>query len=212
MEASAKDLSRRDRNKLRNRKEIVDAALAVFAEKGYREASIQEIADRADFAVSTLYSLFDGKEDLYHTVSAHVGRQAGDFFDAAMAEGQNEYEKLVNFARAKGASFQLVPDGTRMLEHEQHDAQLTGDAPPKDGIGEIYARFLKRIEDLFATGIEDGLFVHRDPKLLATALDSMTNSLLRLSRTQPDAYSYDEHIEEMIAIFFEPVLADGNQH
>ncbi|MFM1918768.1 MAG: hypothetical protein RLZZ303_402, partial [Candidatus Hydrogenedentota bacterium] len=85
MASTAQNLSRRDRNKLRNQQEILEAALGVFAEKGYRDASMQEIADRADFAVSTLYALFENKEDLYRRVSVDIGRRTGQIFEAAMA-------------------------------------------------------------------------------------------------------------------------------
>lgn len=210
MEASASELSRRDRNKQKHRQEIVRAALEVFAEKGYDQASIQEIADRADFAVSTLYGLFESKEDIYHTVSAYVGRTTGAIFDEAMGRGADEYERLVNFARAKGAVYRESPDGVRMLEHEQHHARLTGQPLPKNGIGEIYDRFMQRIRDLFASGVQKGQFVDRDPTVLATALDSMTTALIRLAQDDPERYAYDDRVDEVIAVFFGPVLAKRN--
>lgn len=206
MEAKLEASSRRDRNKDRNRREILAAALDVFAEKGYLQASIQEIADRADFAVSTIYSLFENKEDLYNKVSADVGKRCGEIFDSAMAEGSDEYEKLVNFARAKGETFRASPGGTRMLENEYHDALERGVEPPADGIGHIYDRFMLRIRDLFKTGIESGLFADGDPELLATTLDNATNALLRLSRAQPEKFSYEDRVDEVISIFFGSVL------
>ena len=206
MEAAASELSRRDRNKQKNRREIIRAALSVFAEKGYDQASIQEIADRSDFAVSTLYGLFESKEDIYHKVSAYVGRTTGEILDEAMGRGSDEYEKLVNFARAKGAVYKESPDGVRMLEHEQHHARLSGQPLPKNGIGEIYERFMQRIRDLFASGVQKGLFVDLDPAILATSLDSMTTALIRLTQDDPQQFSFEDRIDDVIAIFFGPVL------
>lgn len=201
------EMTRRDRNKLRNRKEILEAALAVFAEKGYRDASVQEIADRADFAVSTLYALFANKEDLYRQISIDIGREAGKIFAEAMDRGGNEYEKLVNYARAKGDAFRASPAGSRMLEHEMQILSTErGETPPKDGIGQIYARFMQHIQGLFASGMEKGLFVQGDPALMATILDSCTNALMKLSHTQPEQYVYDARVDEVIRMFFEPVL------
>lgn len=206
METELKDLTRRDRNKLRNRREILDAALEIFAAKGYHQASMQAIADRADFAVSTLYALFENKEDLYRKVSADVGRQCGEIFDTAMARGGDPYEKLIHFARAKGDVGRISPDGNRMLENELHD-RVSGDvAPPPDGIAQIYDRFMLRIEKLFAQGIADGIFVDHSPTLLAMLLDSMTNALMKHSTTVPGARTYEESVDEAIAIFFGPVL------
>ncbi|MCH7910304.1 MAG: TetR/AcrR family transcriptional regulator [Candidatus Hydrogenedentes bacterium] len=211
MEARAEDLTRRDRNKLRNRREIMDAALSVFAEKGYHQASIQEIADRADFAVSTIYALFENKEDVYHCVSVEVGKRTGEIFDRAMDRGADEYEKLVNFARAKGDAFRESPDGTRMLENEINDTREGGALVPKDGIGEIYDRFMLRIRALFESGVAKGIFVDKNPVLLAMSLDSVTNGLMMLSRNDPDSYSYEEGVDELIEIFFSSVLRRENK-
>src|SRR5579884_763575 len=43
---------------------IMDAAEEVFMEKGYHDASMDEIAARAGIAKGTLYQHFPGKEDL----------------------------------------------------------------------------------------------------------------------------------------------------
>jgi len=48
----------------RRRAEIVRAAVAVFAERGYFAARMREVAERAGVADGTLYLYFRGKEDL----------------------------------------------------------------------------------------------------------------------------------------------------
>ncbi len=66
-------LSRRDRERLLRRTAILDAARAVFAEKGYEQATLDEVAERAEFGKGTLYNYFpDGKEDLFFTLFEEV--------------------------------------------------------------------------------------------------------------------------------------------
>lgn len=198
--------SRRDRNKLRHRQEITAAALVVFAEKGYREASIQEIAERADFAVSTIYALFENKEDLYRSVSRYVAKYCGELFARAMAEGDDEYEKLVLFARAKGQAFREQPNGVRLLNDEQHGPLFRTVAGAPEGITGFYEGFLTRIEKLFAAGIRRGLFVAHDPVLLAVSLEGATNGLLRLAFSDDAKFTYEDRIDEVLEIFFGPIL------
>ena len=51
------------------RQAMLDAARAVFAEKGYRTATLDEIAQRAEFGKGTLYNYFEGgKEALLFAV------------------------------------------------------------------------------------------------------------------------------------------------
>ncbi|MCI5131850.1 MAG: TetR/AcrR family transcriptional regulator, partial [Candidatus Electrothrix sp. EH2] len=60
--------SRREREKQRQRKDMLEAAEQLFAEKGYHNASMQEIAEQAEFAVGTLYKFFKNKEDMYRAL------------------------------------------------------------------------------------------------------------------------------------------------
>lgn len=46
------------------RDQILDAALSLFAERGYSAAPVPEIAARAGVAAGTIYRYFDGKEAL----------------------------------------------------------------------------------------------------------------------------------------------------
>jgi len=51
---------------------IVDAAIRVFARKGFAEGSIQEIADEAGMVATAVYYHFAGKEELFEAALAHV--------------------------------------------------------------------------------------------------------------------------------------------
>ena len=47
------------------RQQILDAAIWVFARKGYRRASISDVIERAGVARGTFYLYFDGKEQIF---------------------------------------------------------------------------------------------------------------------------------------------------
>lgn len=48
---------------------MLDAARAVFAEKGYEQATLDEIAERAEFGKGTLYNYFEvGKQEILYAV------------------------------------------------------------------------------------------------------------------------------------------------
>jgi AcrR family transcriptional regulator len=57
-------LTARDRQKLLTRARVVDAARALFAEKGYEEATIRDIAARAGVAPGSVFTTFETKADL----------------------------------------------------------------------------------------------------------------------------------------------------
>lgn len=70
-EEATQTLSRKERERLAHRQEILAAAERVFARNGYRGATVEQIAQEAEFAVGTLYNYFPkGKEELYEEVLA----------------------------------------------------------------------------------------------------------------------------------------------
>ena len=68
---------------------ILDAAVAVFAEKGFFTSRISDIADRANVADGTVYLYFKNKEDILMTA-------INTAFDAFMRQARNELDKLPN--------------------------------------------------------------------------------------------------------------------
>ena len=57
---------------MRHRREILDSACEVFAEKGFRRATIQDISQRSEFSIASIYKHFQSKEDIYHSLIEQV--------------------------------------------------------------------------------------------------------------------------------------------
>ena len=80
------ELSRRERNTLRTRRQIVRAACELVLEDGYERATIARIAERADLATRTVTTRFASKEDIFFGgMDEHVDRAERHLADAAAA-------------------------------------------------------------------------------------------------------------------------------
>ena len=58
----------RERQRQRRRTEILDAAEALIGEKGFEDTSVDEIAQRSEVGVATVYNYFGTKSDLLHAL------------------------------------------------------------------------------------------------------------------------------------------------
>ncbi len=61
-------LSRRERERAAHRREIINAAVRVFARRGFGAATLDEVAQEAEFSKGALYLYFTGKEDILFNI------------------------------------------------------------------------------------------------------------------------------------------------
>ena len=69
------------------REAILDAAIGVFAGKGYQSATMQEIAREAGYTAPSLYNYFAGKRQLFEALVERLDDEFVGVFAAPMAAG-----------------------------------------------------------------------------------------------------------------------------
>ena len=62
----------RERKKQRTRETIVTVALELFAERGYQQTTVAEIAEAAEVSKGTVFAYFPSKEDIVFADTAPV--------------------------------------------------------------------------------------------------------------------------------------------
>ena len=61
-------IERKKREKEEMRRTILDAAKEIFLEKGFRSASIRNIAEKIEYSPGTIYLYFDDKDAIFHAL------------------------------------------------------------------------------------------------------------------------------------------------
>ncbi len=104
-----------DAKMTQRRGEILDAALKIFAEKGYRDAGIADIAAELKLGHGTFYRYFKNKRDIFQSVVVRVSERLA----AALAAERPDATTTLHDYRA-----QVRRWGYRLLEVIQNDPRI----------------------------------------------------------------------------------------
>ena len=200
-------LSRKEREYLRHRQEILKVALKLFSGKGFHNVSMHEIAEKSEFAVGTLYKFFSNKEELYKALMLEASNVFHSSLMAALATSGNELEKIKACVEAKIKVFLDNLDYVRLYLAETRGAGFNVKAGLDTDIKVRYEQFLKKLARVFESGIKKRFFKKFDPYLLAVALDGISNAFLFQHLEYPDAHPFDADL--IINIFFHRVYEKG---
>ena len=201
-------LSRREREKLRQRQEMLDTALNLFSQKGYHNVSMHEIAQKAEFAIGTLYKFFQNKEDLYKALLLELCDEFDDSIMQAIEPPQDEVEKLRCYVQAKTEVVRRNLRFIRLYLAESRGASFNIKAGLDDEIRNRYYIALESIAAIFASGIENKRFKNiAEPYYLAVALASVVDAFLLLWLDAPERHPYPENPDTILDIFFQGLLA-----
>lgn len=77
------------------RQHLVEAAAAVFAEKGFTSTRVADIAERAGIGKGTVYEYFTSKEELLFAVFEWIDSRVSTRVEAVLAEEISGHEKLL---------------------------------------------------------------------------------------------------------------------
>jgi len=200
-------LPRREREKLAQRQEMLAAALDLFSKRGYRNVSMQEIAEKAEFAIGTLYKFFRSKEDLYKALITERANTFDEALKLAIGEPDQEIEKLRNYVKAKGELFRSNVSMIRLYFAETQGASFNIKAGLDSELRERYVNFLIILASVFKSGMKRKRFRKiADPYSLAVALDSITNAFLLLWLEEPERHPYPEDPDDILNLLFKGLL------
>lgn len=107
------------------RAQLLDVGRALFAERGFEAASIEEIAQRAKITKPVIYEHFSGKEGLYAViVDREVQRLLGRITEAL--DATHPRAKLEQAAQAFLSYVEEEQDGFRILVRDSPVASTSG--------------------------------------------------------------------------------------
>jgi AcrR family transcriptional regulator len=168
------------------RRDLLDAGLAVFLEKGVAASTLDHVTQRAGVAKGTFYLHFDSKEHLLAALQADFEQTMVERIDSRVAEaaeaGASWSARLDTWVTAALADYPA--------EHALHDVLFHHPVLPAESREAHAERDLAdSLTDLIEAGIRAGAFTATDPPLTAMLLCSA------LHRAFDRVWHKDEHYD-----------------
>ena len=109
------------------RQELLDAAVRVFARKGFRAARVGDIAEEAGVAHGLLYHYFRSKDEVLETIFRDTWQLLVVETERIEASGMPLREQLRRFARIYLGSWLMTPEVDRRARAGDRAAPHAGD-------------------------------------------------------------------------------------
>ena len=181
----------RERKKQRTREQIIDAAMRLFAERGYHATTIADIATAADVAPRTFFSYFPSKEAVvFHNVDRDLESLVTTLRD--QLPGETVFEALRRWIDAMFDQWSAEEDEAflrkRLCREDEGLANFQGG---------MMARIHELLLDAIARDLDEPVDALR-PRLVAAATMAALTSL---------EGSFDEAAEQRVWLGKDEALA-----
>lgn len=198
-------LSRREREHQQRRREVLTAALNLFARRGFEKTTMADIAAQAEFAVGTLYKLFADKDALYRALILDTVERCAKQLIATLEAPGSELEKLERYIELKAALFTANVPTARLYFTQTTGAALIQTAGLDQAARQRYEDVLVALEAVCAAAIRTHTMLDLPPRMLALGLEGVSNAFLAELIARPDDISAEVLATTTKRIFFERV-------
>jgi AcrR family transcriptional regulator len=190
---------------------ILDAATALFGERGYQGTTTAAIAERAGVNEVTLFRRFGSKQGLLAVLakrwSANMAGMAVDFID----DTGDVRSKLVELAHIEFYGAERYGIAAMRLAMEMHGspevAEVMGTNPHRnlDGL----ARFLERHQRTGEIRSDLNPWIMAEAFFAMTSTQAIARKMLQLGDRSGE--TEEEIVRQLVDIFCSGVLADGRR-
>ena len=202
------NLTRKERERLRHKQQILNKALQLFSEKGFHLVSMQQIAEASEFSVGTLYNFFVSKEALFEELLDACGSQTMDRLVPILYGPGAETDRLRNFIRQLPVIIEQNGDVLRLYVSQfGTGAMMT----PVRKNPEIRLGLITHLSDLIDSGIKSELFRSVNPTIAATALMATSETLVLELANRFDRVQAQEITLQLERLFVDGLLKSGDE-
>ena len=189
-------------DKAQRRDEILAAAKAVFADRGFHATTIADVARAAGISYGSIYWYFDSKDALFHALMDHQEQALRAAIEGSVGS-MTAVDSVELFRSSVRATFEFFEADRDVVKLLFRDSLVLGDRFDRHLAG-IYEGFIADIEKTIAAAQAVGHVVEAPPRMIAFTVAALI-SQLALRRLSTD----DGLPADVVADFVVTLLLDG---
>lgn len=197
---------RKSREKNSRVQSILDAARAVFFEKGFQNASMEEIASQAEIGKGTIYLYFKNKTDLYTSILV----DSLENFNKRLIAIGNDLESgrlstteafLNAFFRLNYEAYNANPDSIFFQNYQLNKLLLNLSKENLDRLNEAGRENLRISRQIVAKAVEKNLLPDLDPVKVIDVFRAVVLGSIQLAESRK-IFGQKCHLEENLKFAF----------
>jgi len=197
-------LPRKQRERLRRQKELLEAAEEVFSHKDFHDATIQEISEKSELATSTIYQLFQNKEEIYIGLLKVRFEEFILVLQQRINSSTDPLDKLRLFIEAKFAYFSEHKPFFRLFLNTSFGSRWDAGVGLSSELIPTYEEYLNLVSGIFEEDTRKKLFSGGSPIAMALAIEGMSNAFLSYSLRHEN-----ENVPDLTVSTVKEVLLQG---
>jgi AcrR family transcriptional regulator len=184
------------------RTEILNAARQIFAEQGFRKATIDMIAERARIAKGTIYLYFPNKEQLFfQALEERLNNMLKGIHDIMQEKGE-PLQKIKNLISFVFKFLDKDKDFFRIFHTSAIECYLRDLSSHVENLMRYLKKFFDCITPTLKEAIDRGLLIQMQPLKMAFILGGIIDYFImyRIMTNEPKPFSADEELAYEIFI------------
>ncbi len=194
-------LSRKERDDLRRRQEILDTALPIFAAQGFHGTTMAQISSEAQYPLGTIYKYFSSKKQIYNDLVIEKVHELGRILlEISKRENLDVCGKLKEALFAKALFYKSNSEFVRIYISERSNIDAVMLPKLNQKVNRKHEQMVNLFQQIFDQGIRENFFKPFPSIELATLFTDIAHSAAWSSLFRDED---DEALERRLNMVFE---------
>jgi AcrR family transcriptional regulator len=196
---------RKERERERRRQQIIVAAKRVFSAKGFNKATMEDIAKEAELSPGTIYIYFKNKDELYASLSVRILKHLNIRLEHVKNETFGTHtDRIASLREALYDVYEFDPLILINMFHLQSSETLKNLSPELlDEIKTLSRKSLGTMSEIFAEGIDGGVFIDQHPVALADILWALFSGIVLWEESKRIINQEKDYLKPTLEVAFE---------